>query len=104
MTTYTSTEQFLTLRDTAIRAARTADQGIVDVNAIETWRRVKVHGIPIARYVGKGSYGVDKLRAEIESENEGVEIPMAARWLSTQRHPRQAQKRTNCGLVCHFRG
>ena len=31
--------------------------------------------------MGKGTFGLNKLRAEIESENEGVEIPMEMRWL-----------------------
>ena len=35
----------------------------------------------IERYLGKGTFRLNKLRAEIESENEGVEIPMEMRWL-----------------------
>ena len=31
--------------------------------------------------MGRGSHGVNKLREEIEAENPGIEIPMAARWL-----------------------
>lgn len=30
------------------------------------------------RCVGKGSYGVEKLREEIEAESEGVKISLAA--------------------------
>jgi hypothetical protein len=45
------------------------------------WVILKIHGVPFARYMGKGSEGVDKLRGEIEAENEGVNIPIAIRWM-----------------------
>ena len=33
------------------------------------------------RYIGKGSHGVEKVREDVEAENEGAKIPLAARWL-----------------------
>ena len=76
-----SAEMLLNYRDTVIRAARTQDAGIVGVELNEIWKRVKIHGIPLARYVGKGTHGTEKLREEIEAENEGVTIPLAVIWL-----------------------
>ena len=62
-------EQLLSYRDTILRAARTVDPAIVDIVKNETWRRLKIHGVPLERYLGKGTFGLNKLRAEIESEN-----------------------------------
>jgi hypothetical protein len=42
------------------------------------WVKLKIHGVPLARY---SSEGVDKLGREIEAENEGVNIPIAVRWM-----------------------
>ena len=57
------------------------DATIVEITANETWHRVKIHGIPLNRYLGRGTHRLDKLQEELESENEGLEIPMAMRWL-----------------------
>ena len=80
-TTNAPVEQLLNYRDTILRAARTVDPAIIDIIKNETWKRLKMHGIPLERYLGKGTFGLNKLRAEIESENQGVEIPMEMRWL-----------------------
>ena len=37
---------------------------------VMTWKRVKIHGFPAARYVGRGSFGMEKLREELEVEND----------------------------------
>ena len=84
-TPFAPVEQLLLYKDTIIRAARTIDPSIVDITANETWRRVKIHGVPLNRYLGRGTYGLDKLREEIEAENEGVEIPRQMRWLGVTR-------------------
>ena len=54
---------------------------MVDITANETWCRVKIHGVSLNRYLGRGTHGLEKLREEIEAENDGVEIPMQIRWL-----------------------
>lgn len=41
-------------KDTILRAARTIEPDIVDITANEAWRRVKIHGVPLNRYLGKG--------------------------------------------------
>ena len=57
---------------------RSADPSVTGLEARTAWWWVKVHGIPVARYLGRG----DSLREELEAENEGVKIPSAVRWLS----------------------
>ena len=73
--------QLLHYRDIILWAARTVDPAIVNITANETWKRLKIHGVSLERYLGKVNFGLNKLRAEIESENEGIEIPMEMRWL-----------------------
>ena len=40
-----------------------------------------MHGIPLARCIGRGTGGLEKLRDEIQSQNEGFVIPMSVIWL-----------------------
>jgi hypothetical protein len=64
-----------------IKAARIVDRGIIGFEENEAWQRLKIHGVPLNRYVRRGTNGLEKLREEIQAENAGVTIPMAARWL-----------------------
>jgi hypothetical protein len=82
-TEFCTAEMLLQYRDTVIIAARTVDKGIVDVEANESWGRVKVHGVPLERYVGKGTHGLEKFKEEVQAENAGVVIPLAVRWLGS---------------------
>ena len=41
-----------------------------------------MHRIPIARYLGKGIFVLERLWGELLSENEVLEIPMAMKWLA----------------------
>ena len=78
-----SARMLINYKDIVIPVARTVDIGVVDVEVNEVWKRLKVHGIPLARYMGEGTNGTERLREEIEAENasEGVAIPLAVRWL-----------------------
>jgi len=67
-------------RDIIITTARTVDRGVVDVEENETWERLKIHAVPLVRYMGKGTEGLQKMRAEFEAENEGIAIPTQVRW------------------------
>ena len=77
-----SAEQLLEHRHEVIRAAPGANASVTGLEARTAWWWVKVHGIPIARYVGRGSHGTDSLREELEAENGGVKIASTVRWLS----------------------
>jgi hypothetical protein len=65
----------------AIKAARTLNRGIIGFVENEAWQRLKIQGVPLNRYVGRGTNGLEKPREEIQAENAGVIIPMATRWL-----------------------
>ncbi|KAI5784127.1 hypothetical protein FPQ18DRAFT_405642 [Pyronema domesticum] len=67
--------------DVIIKAARTVDLGIIGFEQNEAWQKLKIHGVPLRRYVGRGTNGLEKLLEETHAENAGVVIPMAARCL-----------------------
>src|SRR6266576_460067 len=64
-TPFAPVSQLLAYKDTILRSVRTVDPGIVNITANETWKRVKIHGVPLVRYLGKGTHGLNKLREEI---------------------------------------
>jgi hypothetical protein len=68
-------------KDIVIKAVRTVDRGIIGFKGNEAWQKLKIHGVPPSRYIGRGSNGLEKLREGIHAENAGVVIQMAARWL-----------------------
>jgi len=68
-------EMAMQYRDIIITAARTVDRGVVDVDENETWERLKIHAVPLMRYMGKGTEGLQKMQEEFEAENEGIAIP-----------------------------
>ena len=76
-----SVDMLLSHKDSIIRAARTINRRIIGLKANMIWKRVKVHGVPVARYVGKKIFGTEKLQEELVAENKGVRIPAAVRWL-----------------------
>ena len=82
--------------DIIITAARTVDRGVVDVEENETWERLKIHAVPLVRYMGKGTEGLQKMREEFEAENEGIAIPTQVRWLA---NPRTIRERKQNGEI-----
>jgi hypothetical protein len=83
-------------RDVLIAAITSVDRHVVDVRAHESWTKVKIHAIPLRRFMGRGTEGIQKLRAEIEAENPGVVIPRAVRWLG---NPRRIKERYRSGDI-----
>ena len=76
-----------------INAAISVDKGIIDMEGNECWERLKIHTIPLVRYMGKGTERLHKLREEIQPENEGVAIPAHVRRLSNRRIIREREQR-----------
>jgi hypothetical protein len=72
----------LTYREVIINAARTVDKGVIDVEENESRDMLKVHAVPLVRYIGKDTEGLPKMREEIHAEYEGVVIPLQVRWLA----------------------
>jgi len=86
-------EMALLYRDIIIKAARSVDKGIIDVEGNEFWERLKIHTVPLVRYMGKGTEGLQKMREEIQAENEGVAIAAQVRWLMNPRIIREREQR-----------
>ena len=75
-------EMLIKYREIVIKAARKVDAGIVDIKTNELWERVKMHGVNFDRYLGKKTGGgQEKLRSELQAENEGVVLPLAISWI-----------------------
>jgi len=75
-------EMLIRSREMMIKAARKVDTGIVDIETNELWERVKMHGINFDTYLGKKTGGgLEKLRQELQAENEGVVLPLAINWI-----------------------
>jgi len=75
-------EMLIRYREIVIKAARKVDVGIVDIETNELWERVKMHGVNFDRYLGKKTGGgLEKLRQELQAENEGVVLPLAINWI-----------------------
>jgi hypothetical protein len=82
-------------REIVIKPARKVDAGIVDIETNELWERVKMHGVNFDRYLGKKTGGgLEKLRQELQAENEGVVVPFAISWIGG---PKDVQKKKGDG-------
>ncbi len=66
LTEKSSTEQLVCNHSNMlIRTAKAVDPGVIGVEALVRWQRLKVHGMSLARYLGEGKMEV--LCREIES-------------------------------------
>jgi len=68
-------EMAMRYRNMIITATRTLDKGVLDVEKTETWGRQKIHAVPLVRYMGRGTEGLQKMGEEFEAENESIAIP-----------------------------
>jgi len=90
-------EMLIRYREIVIKAARKVDAGIVDIETNELWERVKMHGVNFDRYLGKKTGGgLEKLRQELQAENEGVVLPLAINWIGG---PKDVQKKKAEGKI-----
>ena len=76
------------LSNLLIRAAKTVDPAVVGVEILEHWQRLKVHGMPLERYLGEGK--MELLKREVESST-GIQLKTLPRWLISEDRLRQAQ-------------
>jgi hypothetical protein len=88
----TTAEMALQYRDITITAARTVDNGVLDVEENQSWERLKIHAVPLVRYMGKGTEGLQRMLEEFEAENEGVAIPTEVRCLANPRTIRERRQ------------
>jgi hypothetical protein len=84
-------EILIRYREIVIKAARKVNAGIVDIETQELWEKVKMHGVNFDRYLGKKTRGgLEKLKQELQAENEGVVLPLAISWIQG---PKDVQKK-----------
>jgi len=89
-------EMALQYHDIIITAARTVDKGVIDVEDNESWERLKIRAVPLRRYIGKGTEGLQKMREEFEAANKRIGIPTQVRWLA---NPRTVRERWQNGEI-----
>ena len=61
-----------------IQAAKSIDEGVIGVEALEKWHRLKVHGMPLLRYFGEGKMEILSLRIESFT---GIKLKRTSQWL-----------------------
>jgi len=83
-------------RDIIITAARTFEKGVMHVEENEFWERLKIHKVPLMRYMGKSTERLQKMREEFEAKNEGIVILTHVRWLA---NPHTIRERRQNGEI-----
>jgi len=85
-------EMAMRYRNNVITAARTVDRRVVDVEGNVTWERIMIQAVPLMRYMGNGTEGLQKIREEFEAENMGIAIPTHVTWLANPRTHREGRQ------------
>jgi hypothetical protein len=62
--------------------ARTVEKCVVTVEENQSWEKLRIHTVPLIRYMGKGTESLQKLWEEFEVENEGIGITTQVWWLA----------------------
>lgn len=77
-----------------IAAAGSLDPGVIEMEKTEKWRKMRVHGVSLDRYLSEG--GLETAREEIESTT-GELLPYAPRWIRSE----TLEERFHSGTVNH---
>ena len=64
-----------------INATKGVDKGVTSIESQDAWYKLRIHGIPLRRFMGKGTEGLQKLCEELEAENPSCQTLPGARWL-----------------------
>ena len=75
-----------------IQAAKSVDNAVVGVEVLEQWQRLKVHGIPLDRYIGLEK--MELLKRKVESLT-GVLLKATPRWLIGEDRFKEQQATNN---------
>jgi hypothetical protein len=89
-------EMALQCRNMIITAARTVDNGVMDVEENVSWERLLINRVPLTRYMGKGMEDLQKMREDFDAENECIVIPTEVRWLA---NPHTIRERRQNGEI-----
>jgi len=82
----------LRYRDIIITPMRTVDKAVVDVEENKSWETFTIYAVPLIRYMGKGTEGLQKLPEEFDAKNEAVRIPTQMQWLANPRAIRETKQ------------
>jgi hypothetical protein len=74
-------EELLAHAAIVMAAVQKLDPAVVSIEKTERWRKLRVHGVALDRYMGEG--GLDVTREEIEVMTI-EKLPYAPRWIKTQ--------------------
>ena len=75
-----------------IRAAKPVDPAVVGVEILEHWQRLKVHGMPLERYLGEGKMGLLKREVELAT---GIQLKTLPRWIISESRLKEQQEFDN---------
>jgi hypothetical protein len=64
-----------------VNAITEVDWVVLDIHKLEKWIRLKVYGILLNYFMGKGIHGVQKLQLEIQANYYDVQILPSIYWL-----------------------
>ncbi|KAI7066734.1 hypothetical protein KC331_g1892 [Hortaea werneckii] len=78
---YASADDMLEHAVVVTAAARKLDPAVVKLEKTEKWRKLRVHGVSLDRYLGDG--GLDLAKEEIELMT-GESLPYAPRWIRAE--------------------
>jgi hypothetical protein len=68
-----------------VNTIREVDRAVLDIHKLEKWIKLNVYGIPLNRFMGKGTHGVQKLQLEIQANHHDVQVLPSIRWLGNLR-------------------
>jgi len=85
-------EMALQYSDIIITTASTVNKGVEDVEENESWERLKIHTVPLIRYMGKGTECLQKMREEFDAENQGIMTHTQVKWFANPRTIREGRK------------
>lgn len=73
-------EDLLEFAPAVMAAVQKLDPAVIDMERTEKWRKLRVHGVALDRYMTEG--GLDLAVDEIEVM-AGSQLPYAPRWIKT---------------------
>jgi hypothetical protein len=68
-----------------VNAVQEVDRAVLDIHELEKWIKLKVHGIPLNCFLGKGTQWVQKLQLKIQANHYGIEVLPGIWWLGNPR-------------------
>jgi hypothetical protein len=69
---------------------------LINVEENKSWERLNVHAVPLVRYMGNGTEGLQNVWDSIHAGDEGVAFPIQVRWLV---NPHEVKKRGQMGEI-----